>query len=60
MLLKILRESELGIWYKLYTSEKSSYNVKRCVLISIGLKFFYYFLLTINPYYQKNNMILYY
>ena len=50
MLLKILRESELGIWYKLYTSEKSSYNVKRCVLISIGLKFFYYFLLTINPY----------
>lgn len=60
MLLKILRESELGIWYRLYTSKKSSYTVKKIVLLTLGLKIFYFFLLTINPYYLKNNMILYY
>jgi hypothetical protein len=60
MLLKLLRGSELGMWYRLYTSKKSSFFVKKCVLISIGLKLFYFYLLTKNPYYQKNNMILYY
>ena len=60
MLLKILRESELGKWYRLYTSEKSSYTLRKYLLLTMGLKFCCYFLLTIKPNYQYNNIILYY
>ena len=47
-MLNLLKESELGKLYKIYTSEKTSDRVKNLVLLSIGLKMTYYYLLSMN------------